>query len=239
MFIAEPIIYSVIGATIGYLVGTTGTTLLSILGMLPEGFHPNYSSSWVIISMAVSIIMIMLSSIYPVRKASLLATPSIMRTWRIPTEPTGDIWAIPMPFRESKDLIGGLFAYLYEYLDYHKYEGIGCFYARDICYEETSTDKGTVKTLRALTSLIPWDMSPLQYTSINAYPVSEDTYSIEIALLRKAGTLSTWKASNSIFIDRLRFQFLMWRGISPEMKEIYAQRWKNIVKKLPKCGGET
>ena len=239
MFVAEPIIYSVIGATIGYLVGTTGTTLLSILGMLPEGFHPNYSSSWVIISMAVSIIMIMLSSIYPVRKASLLATPSIMRTWRIPTEPTGDIWAIPMPFRESKDLIGGLFAYLYEYLDYHKYEGIGCFYARDICYEETSTDKGTVKTLRALTSLIPWDMSPLQYTSINAYPVSEDTYSIEIALLRKAGTLSTWKASNSIFIDRLRFQFLMWRGISPEMKEIYAQRWKNIVKKLPKCGGET
>jgi hypothetical protein len=48
-------------------------------------------------STSVVIGVVLLSTVYPARKASEVATPAIERRWQVP-DPVGDAWDIPMPF---------------------------------------------------------------------------------------------------------------------------------------------
>jgi len=235
LFLAESIIYAIIGTVIGYSIGIYGTFILNFLGLLPVEFRPNYSSAWVMLTAVAGIIMVLLPSMYPIKIARKLATPTtIAKSWKIPTKPIGDMWSIPFPFRESAENVDGLFAFLWEYINYHKYERTGVFHAMQPSYEEFEEKNKHVKAIKFLTALIPWDVSPLQWTSIIATSTDKQLYTFEISIVREKGHLDIWEASNQVFLRRLREQFLIWRALPPQIKRKYVKKWREEISKTIK-----
>jgi ABC-type antimicrobial peptide transport system permease subunit len=224
IFLAEPLIYAIVGASLGYLFGIGGTSILSALNLLPIGFHPNYSAQWVMIAVTASMGIVFVPSLYPNRIVSKTASPTSMRAWKIPTKPVGDIWSIPLPFVENIGQIGGLFSFINEYLGAYRYERAGTFQATQLSYEE----KEKSRALKFFTKLIPWDTPSTQWTTIIATTKDGEKFNFELLVVRDSGYLHLWKASNQLFLDRIRMQFLIWRALDPSRKEKYLKNWNEV-----------
>jgi ABC-type antimicrobial peptide transport system permease subunit len=228
IFLAEPLIYAIVGACVGYLAGIGGTSILSALNLLPLGFHPNYSAQWVMIAVSASMAIVFVPSLYPNRVVSKTASPTVMRTWKIPTKPVGDIWSIPLPFVENAGQLGGLFSFIKEYLDAYEYERAGNFQATQISYEE----KEKSRALKFFTKLIPWDTPSTQWTTIIATTKDGEKFNFELLIVRDSGYLHLWKSSNQLFLDRLRMQFLIWRSLDPSRKDKYFKNWETVRSRI-------
>ncbi|MCJ7750245.1 MAG: ABC transporter permease, partial [Armatimonadetes bacterium] len=90
LFMAESFVYAILGAILGYLVGQGMAKVITIFHLLP-GLYLNYSSVAAVASTSVVIGVVLLSTLYPARKASEVATPAIERSWQLP-DPEGDKW---------------------------------------------------------------------------------------------------------------------------------------------------
>ena len=64
------------------------------------GFTLNYSSVAAVLSCMLVMAVVMLSTIYPARKASQMAVPDVTRKWKLPP-PDGDQWDFEFPFTVS------------------------------------------------------------------------------------------------------------------------------------------
>jgi len=213
VFLAEALVYSVLGSVIGYLSGMA--VVFSVNSLWGAVLPANFSSIFVIFAIFVAIVTTIGSSSYAMGTASKLITPSIERGWRMPTKPKGNEWFIPLPFRASKEELIGVFAYLMEYVDQHKYERVGVFQALDFWYEEDAKEQMTTRRLVLRVKLVPWDLPTFQRVNLDAVlPRGKETYELSLYILRESGFLETWVSSNYIFVDDLRSQLLLWRSLS-------------------------
>jgi len=222
LFVAESVVYAVLGAVFGYTVGIVGYPLLIEARILPVDIPLNYSSSWVIITLSVCMVVTLLSTLYPMYKASRLVTPSIERAWKIPTKPKGDKWIIPLPFvATSEEEALGILTFMKEYFEAHATERADTVFAtRAISYTEEEKTKSLVMKIR----LAPFEMGVLQETQINAkLPAKKERYNFEICLRRMEGYLRIWETTNRKFADEVRKQMLIWRGLRLDEKEQYME----------------
>ncbi|HIE09399.1 MAG TPA: ABC transporter permease, partial [Armatimonadetes bacterium] len=81
-FLAEATVFAVIGAVVGYLLGQAVGKLVVAYNLLP-GIYLNYSSVSAVASTLIVMLVVLLSTIYPARKASQIAVPAIERKWRL------------------------------------------------------------------------------------------------------------------------------------------------------------
>jgi ABC-type antimicrobial peptide transport system permease subunit len=228
LFLAESIVYAVLGTVFGYTLGMVGYPSLVAFGILPSEIPLNYSSSWVMITLGVCMAVTLLSTIYPMYKASRLVTPSIERSWEIPTKPEGDKWTIPLPFvvTSKKELLG-ILVFMKEYFEAHTTERAQSVFAtRKILYR----DKKTIKSLVMEIRLAPFEMGVLQETHINAGLSDKSRYGFELHLQRLGGYLQVWKTSNRKLADEVRKQLLLWRGLKAEDRESYMSRASELKK---------
>ena len=84
LFIAEALVFAIVGAVLGYLVGQTTTLLLAHYALL-GGMFLNYSSLSAIFSTLVVMVVVVLSTLYPARKAAAMAVPDVTRRWEFPS----------------------------------------------------------------------------------------------------------------------------------------------------------
>lgn len=223
LFVAESVVYAVLGAVFGYTLGIVGYPLLISAGILPADIPLNYSSSWVMITLGVCMVVTVLSTVYPMYKASRLVTPSIERTWKIQTKPKGDQWTIPLPFvATSEEEALGILTFVKEYFEAHATERADTVFAtRAIHYREEEKIKSLILKIR----LAPFEMGVVQETRINAkIPAKEERYHFELHLHRLGGYLRIWETTNRKFADDVRKQMLIWRGLKREDKEGYMKR---------------
>lgn len=223
LFVAESVVYAVVGAVFGYTLGIVGYPLLIEARILPADIPLNYSSSWVMITLSVCMVVTLLSTLYPMYKASRLVTPSIERTWKIPTKPERDQWTIPLPFvATSEEEALGILTFLKEYFEAHATERADTVFAtRAISYIEKEKTKSLAMKIR----LAPFEMGVAQETRINAkLSVTEERYNFEIYLRRLGGYLRIWETTNKKFADEVRKQMLIWRGLKRGEKELYLKR---------------
>ncbi|MEM3137504.1 MAG: ABC transporter permease, partial [Thermofilaceae archaeon] len=123
MFIVEFLVYGLLSAFIGYVLGWTFSWYFICTGLLPETYVFNYASAAVILALIAVVSVCLVSARYPALKASQLITPSLERVWKPPTKPRGDLWEIVFPLRlTSRSEALGLLEYLREY-----YEGVGSY----------------------------------------------------------------------------------------------------------------
>jgi hypothetical protein len=230
MFIAEVFLLAVVSATLGYIFGIVGVWFLDVFNLRPPGFYPSYVSAYVLIALGLSMLMTISSTFYPTRKVARLVTPSIERGWKPSSKPKGDEWLISMPFVVTTEKeMSGIMAYMKEYFEIHGTERMGLFMSRSISYEERMEAGVTMRSLLVRAQLAPWDAGIVQdIRLIAAYSPSDDRYYFKIYLKRLEGYHYTWLSANYALLDKLRQQLLIWRGLSPEERELYIAKGEKL-----------
>lgn len=233
LFLAEFLVYAIIGSVIGYLGGITSAVILSAIGLFPESLAINYSSGSVVNALAFGIIGILLSTIYPLRISAKMSVPSVKRAWELTTFPDEDgiRWSIPLPFVAATEKEAeGIIQFLTEFFFIYESESVGgTFFAHDI--QTTEIDKPRQeKHLRATINLAPFDMGLKQKVDLYTYlDEIKYRYVFAIDLERIEGILSAWETSVRRFVDSIRKQLLIWRSLSKEEKADKAMEFRTKI----------
>lgn len=222
LFLAEAIVYSLIGGMGGYLLAQGAVRILTALAeygwvRVPE---MNMSSTNTIVTILIVMATVLVSAIYPAIKASKSANPGLMRTWR-PPPPEGDRWDMIFPFTVSEYDLTGVVSFLKEHFDNHSDTGLGRFMAADAALVREQGALG----LRATLMLAPFDLGVSQRFHLQAVPSEiPGIDEVHIRLERLSGQPKDWQRLNRVFLKDLRQQFLIWRSIPQEAMESYRER---------------
>lgn len=229
MFLAEVVVYAIVGVVAGYAVGIAAARLFNFAVATGGYVGMNYSSSSVLASLAVVTAMILAASLYPFAKVSRLVTPSLERKWRVPTKPRGDAWEIPLPFTfREEEMAAGLAAYLSEYLE-NKRERTGTFAVMEH-YVRVEAGKVIVK---ARIWLAPYEQNIVQDAEIVlAKSATEARYIVTMKVTRESGPYDLWVKSCEIFVREVREQLLTWRLLKPEERSAYVKQGLEMVRTL-------
>ncbi len=231
LFIAESCVYSVLGVVAGYLSGQVIAKVL-IESDLLGGFTLNYSSVAAVLSCMLVMAVVMLSTIYPARKASQMAVPDVTRKWKLPS-PDGDQWDFEFPFTVSGHEVLGLSVFLIGYFDSYSEESIGTFYTdgAQLSREETPNGEGYIIDMNIW--LAPFDLGVSQHVTVRAIPEAEhNIYAVSLQIKRLSGEDASWRRVNQRFMNVIRKQFLIWRTVDAEAKEGYRQQGAEILQGL-------
>ncbi len=231
LFIAESCVYSVLGVVAGYLSGQIIAKVLIELNLL-AGFTLNYSSTAAVLSCMLVMAVVMLSTIYPARKASQMAVPDVTRKWKLPP-PDGDEWNFEFPFTVSGHEVLGLNVFLIGYFDSYSEESIGTFYTDGAKLSRSETPAGEAYAIDMNIWLAPFDLGVSQHVILHAIPDAEHhIYSVSLTLRRLSGEDASWRRVNQRFMNVIRKQFLIWRTVDAEAKETYRQQGSEILEGL-------
>ncbi len=227
LFIAESCVYAVLGAVAGYLLGQVVAKVLTVFDLL-GGLTLNYSSTSAVASTLIVMATVILSTMYPARKAAELAVPDVTRKWELP-EPTGDNWEFDFPFTVSGAEVLGLTVFLKDYFASYEEESVGDFYTDGANLSAFKEKEETGYVLKTRAWLAPFDLGISQDFQLKAIPAGEyNVYNIKLLIVRLSGETGAWKRLNRHFLDTLRKQFLVWRTISPEIKNEYKEEGEKL-----------
>jgi len=215
--ILESLFYAMIGATIGYLAGFGLNALLIQVGIIPSDTPFNYASTLTMFSLMVTLLFVFVASIFPALKSSRTVTPSLKRRWELPTKPIGDTWEIPIPLRitERNEALGFL-KYLIEYLE--GAGNIGKTYIVDKIGEIIESEDELYFEVEI--RLAPFEFLTSSHVTIS-FQKTQETYFLNLILVRTFGEKRTWISSSFFFIDNLRKQSLLWRSLKPQERSRY------------------
>jgi len=221
MFIAEALVYGVIGSVLGYV---SALIVYRIVGS-SIGVWLNFSSGIVILAILLAIAAIVISSIYPAFLSARIVTPSLERKWRVPTKPIGDRWVVPLPFVASSEAEArGIIKYLAEYLIQHELPDAPVFMIANISVEEGVKDERRFIGISAECRLAPYHMGIIQRINIATVEEVEYTrWTFHISIERVMGAYREWERINRDFIDDVRKQLLLWRTLPEKEKARYME----------------
>jgi len=220
LFMAESFVYAILGAIFGYLIGQGLAKVITIFGILP-GLYLNYSSVSAVASTSVVIGVVLLSTIYPARKASEVATPALERRWQVP-DPVGDNWVIPLPFAVTGDQATALTRFMVEWFEAYEEYSIGDFVTQDVSTHTEDSKYGMSYVIQLMAWVAPFDLGVSQKVQLKSVPTDmEDVFEIILHLERVSGDVSSWRRVNRRFLNTLRKQFLIWRTLRSEERDRY------------------
>jgi len=221
-FLAEAIVYALIGGLVGYVISMAFCNLAEI--MIP-GIALNYSSSWVFSSLGLAMLSAILASLYPAFLSSRIVTPSMERVWKIPTKPSGDVWEIPMPFHVETDLEAkAMLIFLKEFMSAHASRDAADFYITSLSLGSGELNGKPCFSMKADTRLFPYDLGVKQEVSLYFIQVEPNRWISQIVLERTGGSRENWVSLNSKYIDIVRKQILLWNSLTSKEKEKYVKR---------------
>lgn len=244
LFIAEAFVYAVLGAISGYLVGqvtakvlvdglTVGGVTLIPGGVISSALNLNYSSLSAVGTTIIIMATVLLSTLYPARKASEMSVPSVERRWKLPP-PEGDLLRVQLPFTVSSGQTLGLNVFLKEYLEAHADYSLGHFSVDKVELSPIETDYGRGWRLEAMVWLAPYDLGVSEYMTLDTVP-TEDTWvnEVHISIRRESGDEASWLRVTRNYLNMVRKQFLLWRTFRPELKERYEQQGQAMMVNEP------
>ncbi|HEX8463549.1 MAG TPA: FtsX-like permease family protein, partial [Abditibacterium sp.] len=132
LFIAEAIVYAVLGSISGYLIAQAVAKIITATGAL-RGITLNYSSSSAVLATLIVMLTVLLSTLYPAYAASRLANPDAER--KNLGEPVGDLWRLQFPFTVSGSQSLGMAAFLDDFFQTHTDTSVGKFYTDRVNFE--------------------------------------------------------------------------------------------------------
>lgn len=222
LFMAEAIVYGLIGSVFGYVAGQGTASLLLKLGMLGPATL-NYSGTSAVMTMGLILAIVIVSALIPARTAAKVAAPSVDRDWKVPASENDQISAV-LPFTINRMAADGALAYLADYLRMHRDGNIGKF-AADAIETVHSSASDSTRTLKGTIWLTPFDLGVRQELSLLIYPSqAQDIFEVKVELKRLSGDEQSWHRMNRLFLGELRKQFLSWRSLTPARMLEYVER---------------
>ena len=174
-------------------------------------------------------IVVILSTIYPARKASQMAVPDVTRRWKLP-DPDGDRWTFEFPFTVGGSDVFGLSVFLADYFESHSGEAMGAFYTEGALLDTIPDPAGNGYGIDTTIWLAPFDLGVSQQVRFEATPTGEfGMFSLALIIDRLSGDASSWRRVNQGFMNALRKQFLIWRTVSAEDKANYREKGQAML----------
>ena len=222
LFIAEALVYAILGSVLGYLLGQFTSKVLVFFGWLPD-LYLNFSSTSAVMTTLIVVAVVLLSTLYPARKAAEVATPAVDRTWKVP-EPDGDHWKVPLPFAVTGDQAAGMNSFLGEWFRAYEEYSIGDFVTQGVISETFDSVYGMAYRIKSMAWLAPFDLGVSQRVAIETTPTeTPDVYEIHLLIDRESGDITNWKRVNRRFLNTLRKQFLIWRTLKQSDRDRYVR----------------
>ncbi len=103
LFMAEALIISLVGGAIGYVLGLLIAVYGHNIGMF-QGLGLSVTPLWTVSSFILSIVVMVVATIYPAERAALQVVPSYVRKWKQTTKVSGE-FVQKLPFRIERELI--------------------------------------------------------------------------------------------------------------------------------------
>jgi hypothetical protein len=224
LFMAEACACAVVGGVLGYLLGQAVAQTIGRWDLLP-GLELNFSSLSAVFTLGLVMGVVLLSAIYPSRKAARVCTPGIERRWS-PPNPLGDRLDMVLPFTLAESDATGMAAFLAEFWEIHQEQSIGAgFYVESV---QVRQSPGHLQ-LTGRVWLAPFDQGLVQEVLLDMKLETGGSYFIiRTVLHRESGDHETWRRVCRTFLDDLRKQFLLWRTLHEEDRAFYIgdlQRW--------------
>lgn len=208
LFLAESLVYAVLGSVLGYFAAQIVSLTLSGTDLM-TGLNVNYSSLGALIATGLVAGVVMLSTIYPARMAVRVATPSGQLNWDA-APPTGDDLVIRLPFTVSKNHAEQLAHFYNRWLQGHSEYAVGEFVTEGA---KLSEHEGSYSA-SATCWLKPYDLGVQQNVQLTFDTTDvEGIYQIVLGIRRLAGDPEHWENVNRRFLAAFRQQFLIWRTL--------------------------
>jgi hypothetical protein len=222
LFMAESLVYAILGAVLGYVLGQGVALLLSVTGLF-QGLELNFSSVSAVLSTLIVVAVVMLSTLWPARKASQVATPAIQRSWNV-SDPVGDDWKIRLPFAVTGNQARGVNGFLAEWFQSYEGYSVGDFITENIYRDTYDSEYGEAYRIGCKAWLAPFDLGVSQHIKLETVPTDlPDVYDLRLTLTRVSGDISNWKRVNRRFLNTLRKQFLIWRTLDTAERDKYLE----------------
>lgn len=232
LFFAEAMVYAILGAVSGYLIGQAASKALVVFHLLP-GLYLNFSSTSAVLSTLIVVVVVLLSTIYPARKASEVATPAIERSWKV-ADPVGDVWKINLPFAVTGEQAKGVSGFIAEWFQAYEEYSVGDFVTQDVSTSQMKYEYGSGYSVKCRAWLAPFDLGVSQDVQLETVPSSmEDVYELKLTINRESGDISNWKRVNRRFLNTLRKQFLIWRTLKTDERDKYLAGGQEVGASAP------
>ena len=219
LFFAESLVYGILGAVIGYFVAQGSAKFIVATNSL-QGLTLNFSSTSAVMSAVIVMGVVLLSTIYPARKAAQIAAPA-MNDKVFETEPDGDVWELPLPFSINAQEAQPISNFLGEWLKAYEGFTIGDFVTKDTRFGDVPGEPGAY-FVEAIAWLAPYDLGVSQNIRLVARPSQvRGVYMLDLTITRIAGDPENWPIVNRRFLANIRRQFLTWRTLDKEQRRRY------------------
>lgn len=226
-FLAEALVYGVIGAIGGYLIGQILAMSAQSFGLV-RGMNVNFSSLMVVWAIVFTVGLVLLSTLYPAWVATRTAVPSGTRRWSLPDH-DGNHMKVDLPFIYEPELAVGVMAYLHEILS-SCVEGAVSEMLVDVRSLTSSQEDGRPVLQSAYgVALAPYDLGVTQCLAIEArFDPRLDSYGMSLDIQRESGQDTSWLAVNQPMLERLRKALLRWRNMDPARYQDYTAAGRKL-----------
>ncbi|MAE64604.1 MAG: hypothetical protein CMJ18_10090 [Phycisphaeraceae bacterium] len=236
LFLAEGLVYAVIGLVGGYLLALVLQWLSHRTGGA-LGLNIDYSSRSAIYVTLTLMAAVIVSSLPPAWRAARIASPSDRVSWSLPAAAPPGHLAFPLPFTYvGRDALA-IVPFLTGWFDERGEDASGEFAASpprvDVSWPDPRRPAPVV-TVTATTSLRPYDLGVSQEVRLSIAPSGAGMHVISIELDRLSGDENSWRRTNVRFVGLLRTHLLSWRAVSRRRK---GQMWEQAVEMMTARSG--
>lgn len=238
LFLAESSVYAILGASLGYLLGQAISKVLLSTGLL-SGLNLNYSAGATVFVTVLTMVIVLMSTLYPARQAFLAAVPETHRAPGVgEDQAAADRIAIFMPFVATEGHLLGMQAYMHEYLDSVQGVTVGQVAVDDLAARIESHDGRRIPVLAFRAWLAPFDLGVSHDVELRiVHRADRGVYQYHLTAVRFSGDQQNWRRLTPRFLLAVRKQLLMWRILSPEAIADYVRRGEKLFG-VPAASGE-
>ncbi len=115
VFVAEALVIGIVAGSLGYVLGLASYRLMVVFPAT-VGVKQKVEATWGILTLCFSIGAAVLGTAIPSLKASIIATPSLLRKWRIKVEEKprgkGEPWVLSTPIQLREEETEGFFGFM-------------------------------------------------------------------------------------------------------------------------------
>jgi hypothetical protein len=220
-FVAEAVVYGILGGVGGYLIGQVLSTLIVKLELL-KGINLNYSSLSVVYVILATNVIVVISSIYPAIMAMKTASAASGR--ERPSKQSDNELYVQFPYSFTREMAIAVNSYLKEYFDMHADSSVGDFMAVPVRCESEGSDEDGTFTMRLTydVALAPYDLGVTQMVHVTT-TLNEKVgaYMVQAVTDRTSGQDGNWLATNEPFLNGIRKYLLHWRVLSREGQDAH------------------
>jgi hypothetical protein len=192
---------------------------------LLNGLTVNYSSLGGVFAMAMVMLVVLLSSIYPSKIAASIAIPDVEKSWEM-AKAKGNTIKIELPFLIKNKEKLSICGFLYHLFDTHRAVSHGIFSVGRL-HITTAPEKDMINgsdfKIDFTAWLAPFDLGVMQTVNLKVNPSSQfkDYMEIGMTIIRESGEHNTWWRVNKRFVNLIRKQLLIWRSMDDIEKGTY------------------